>query len=153
MPQIFSNHSLNHSNETPKTLVTNKKCTAFTEKKWGPGRLFLFLSNTAVHSCVNKFFWLLMYTFLSAVLTFSGYKQTNRQTDTQTDRQTDRQAKYIFRLYEMVPTVFFSGLHKLWRYHVLAHKFGEVYCSSCNTCILGHHYQVIEPVSWVTIIR
>jgi len=30
----------------------------------------------------------------SAVLTFIGYKQTNKQTN----RQTDRQAKFIYRL-------------------------------------------------------
>jgi hypothetical protein len=31
---------------------------------------------------------------------------------------------------------------KLYRYHFLAHRFGEVYCATCHTCILGHHYQV-----------
>jgi len=29
---------------------------------------------------------------------------------------------------------------KTWKYHVLAHKFGEVFCSSCMTCVLGHQF-------------
>jgi len=29
---------------------------------------------------------------------------------------------------------------KTWKYHVLAHKFGEVFCSSCLTCVLGHQF-------------
>jgi len=32
------------------------------------------------------------------------------------------------------------GTTKIWRYHVLAHKFGEVFCASCRTFILGHHF-------------
>jgi len=27
-----------------------------------------------------------------------------------------------------------------WKYHVLAHKFGEVFCSTCMTCVLGHRF-------------
>merc|ERR1719394_1400048 len=27
-----------------------------------------------------------------------------------------------------------------WKYHVLAHKFGEVFCSCCRTCVLGHQF-------------
>jgi len=29
---------------------------------------------------------------------------------------------------------------KTWKYHVLAHKFGEVFCSTCLTCVLGHQF-------------
>ena len=29
-----------------------------------------------------------------------------------------------------------------WKYHVLAHKFGQVFCSTCLTCVLGHQFQV-----------
>eukprot|EP00090_Calanus_glacialis_P022726 TRINITY_DN35017_c0_g1_i1.p1 TRINITY_DN35017_c0_g1~~TRINITY_DN35017_c0_g1_i1.p1 ORF type:complete len:1597 (+),score=610.53 TRINITY_DN35017_c0_g1_i1:88-4878(+) len=29
---------------------------------------------------------------------------------------------------------------KTWKYHVLAHKFGEVFCSTCMTCVLGHQF-------------
>ena len=33
----------------------------------------------------------------SAVLTFIGYKQTNKQPNKQTNRQTDKQSIYIYR--------------------------------------------------------
>jgi len=33
-----------------------------------------------------------------AVLTFIGYKQTNKHPNIKTDKQTDRQAKFIYRL-------------------------------------------------------
>ena len=36
----------------------------------------------------------------SAVLTFIGYRQTDRQTDRQTNKQTDKQAKFIYRRYK-----------------------------------------------------
>ena len=29
---------------------------------------------------------------------------------------------------------------KQWKYHVLAHKYGEVFCSTCLTCVLGHQF-------------
>jgi len=29
---------------------------------------------------------------------------------------------------------------KTWKYHVLAHKFGEVFCSTCMKCVLGHQF-------------
>jgi len=29
---------------------------------------------------------------------------------------------------------------KAWKYHVLAHKFGEVFCSTCMKCVLGHQF-------------
>jgi len=29
---------------------------------------------------------------------------------------------------------------KTWKYHVLAHKFGEVFCSTCLKCVLGHQW-------------
>jgi len=29
---------------------------------------------------------------------------------------------------------------KTWKYHVLAHKFGEVFCATCMKCVLGHQF-------------
>ena len=28
-----------------------------------------------------------------------------------------------------------------WKYHVQAHKYGEVFCSTCSVCVLGHVFE------------
>jgi len=70
------------------------------------------------------------------------FTQIQRDMEKRLEREREEVGIQVPRLPANCKTCNLSiGLSKLWRYHILAHKFGEVYCSTCNCCILGHHYQ------------
>ena len=71
------------------------------------------------------------------------FTQIQRDMERRLEREREEAGLQLPRLPAPCPTCSIM-LHnaKLYRYHFLAHRFGEVYCATCHTCILGHHYQV-----------
>ena len=39
-----------------------------------------------------------------------------------------------------------------WRYHSLAHRLGEIFCSSCRTAVLGHQF-LEHKEQWARVRR
>eukprot|EP00088_Acartia_fossae_P003726 TRINITY_DN11595_c0_g1_i11.p1 TRINITY_DN11595_c0_g1~~TRINITY_DN11595_c0_g1_i11.p1 ORF type:complete len:1111 (-),score=315.09 TRINITY_DN11595_c0_g1_i11:203-3247(-) len=67
--------------------------------------------------------------------------QVQREMERRLEREREEAAIQVPRLPAPCPVCKVSiGQTKWWRYHAIAHRFGEVYCSSCHTFVLGHHF-------------
>jgi len=114
-------------------------CCAWKPQRFEKGREIIGINNLVQHLIAEHH----SKDWTDPDFTLESSKLIQVQKDMERRLETEREEAAIN--VPKLPTQCYTcskqiGTAKLWRYHVLAHKFGEVFCATCTTFVLGHHF-------------